>query len=320
MDLAGSCQYSNYHVNRVGFILFYGLDVSPALSTITATMPKEYKPLNAIPLSEALELLTQYAGPEARWWMEPRIELAHRNLKADLVIAEPGQPQVRRTLLSPAYPALIRRLTKQGESPLPLVHATDVEYENEALLAPLRKQGQQLRKQLPRLLNKMLRRQYLLEDAGLDTPAAREWRIQSEQLDKAANWEALRDMLNSVGPPSYLCHSSQLAPLVETAATAHTQILALLAGPYPGPANADRLNGAPNNDRRWYGDYVNSQVRRGWDPDNAYFLQEDYQEPSEEETSPSEEDAASPLHVTRDDIREELVEIRQQIDRLLERL
>jgi len=203
---------------------------------------------------------------------------------------------------------------------LPLAHASDVEYENEAQLAPLRKNGQQLRRQLPRLLNKMLRRRYLLEDAEVDTPAAREWRSRSEQLDNAANWEALRDMLNSVGPPSYICHSSQLAPLVEAAAIAHTQILTLLAGPYPGPANADRMNGAPHNDRRWYGDYVDSKVRRGWDPDNADFLPEDYREPSADELSPSEEESAGSLYVSRDDIREELMEIRQQIDRLLERL
>ena len=285
-------------------------------------MPTEPKPLNAIPLSEALELLSQHAAPEALWWMEPRIELAHRNLRADLVITRPGQPPVRRTLLAPAYPTLIRRLSRQAEQPLPLAHAPDVAYENEAQLAPLRKQGLQLRRQLPRLLNKMLRRQYLLEDAGLNTVAARDWCSHSEQLDKAAGWEALRDMLNAVGPPSYICHSSQLAPLVAAAAEAHTQIKALLAGPYPGPANADRLNGAPNNDRRWYGEYVDSKVGLGWDPDNAEFLHEDYRETSkrEEEQSSSEEESPSALYVSRDDIREELVEIRQQIDRLLERL
>lgn len=205
---------------------------------------------------------------------------------------------------------------------MPLAHALDVEYENEARLASLRKQGLPLRRQLPRLLNKMLRRQYLLEDGALDTPAVREWCSRSAQLDKAANWESLRDMLNSVGPPSYMCHSSQLAPLVTAAASAYTQIQALLAGPYPGPANADRLHGAPNNDRRWYGDYVNSKVGLGSDPDNAEFLHEDYREPgeSEDEPSPSEGESLGTLFVSRDDIREELVEIRQQIDRLLERL
>jgi len=288
-------------------------------------MPTEPKPLNAISLSEALELLAQHAAaPEALWWMEPRIELAHRKLKADLVIARPGRPLVRRTLLAPAYPTLIRRLTKPGERPLPLAHAPDVEYENETLLMPLRKQGLQLQRQLPRLLNKMLRRQYLLEDAGLTTPAARDWCRRSEQLDKAAGWEALRAMLHAVGPPSYVCHSSQLAPLVAAAATAYPQVQVLLAGPYPGPANADRLNGAPRNDRRWYGSYVNSRVRLSWDPDNAVFLPEDYREPidseSEEKHPASEAGDTEAPYVSRDDIREELVEIRQQIDRLLARL
>ena len=205
---------------------------------------------------------------------------------------------------------------------MPLAHASDIEYEDEVRLAALRKQGLPLRRQLPRLLNKMLRRQYLLEDGALDTPAVREWCSRSEQLDKAANWESLRDMLDSVGPPSYICHSSQLAPLVAAAATAHPQILALLAGPYPGPANADRLNGAPNNDRRWYGNYVDSKVGLGSDPDNAEFLHEDYRESDEkeDESSSGEEQSPGALYISRDDIREELVEIRQQIDRLLERL
>lgn len=253
--------------------------------------------------------------------MEPRIELSRRNLKTDLVIFGAGRELLRRTLLSPVYPALIRRLRQQAEQPLPLPHALDMEYEDEAQLALLSKQGLQLRRQLPRLLNKMLRRQYLLEDAKLATPAALEWRARSEQLDKAAGWEALRDMLNSTGSPSYYAHSSQLAPLVAAAAEAYTQVQALLAAPYPGPANADQLDGAPDQYRRWYGPYASSEVRLSWDPDNANFLSEDYRETEEEDEgiADDEESAAAP-YVSRDDIREELVEIRQQIDRLLARL
>ncbi|MCC2548527.1 hypothetical protein LJY25_18915 [Hymenobacter sp. BT175] len=292
-----------------------------SLLTVVAMIPADDKPLNAIFLPEALELLTQYAGSDATWWMEPRVELRRRNLKTDLVIARLGQTLVRRTLMSTAYPGLIRCLNRQTQQPLPLPHAPEVEYENEERLAPLRKQGLQLRRQLPPLLNKMLRRQYLLEDAGLTTAEARDWCTRSEQIDKAANWEALRDMLNAVGPPSYTCHSSQLAPLVASAAAAYPQIQALLAGPYPGPANADRLDGAPNDYRRWYGPYASSAVQFGWDPDNSPGLPDDYEEPEEgEEASLSEEAPPAELYVSRDDIREELVEMRQQIDRLLARL
>jgi hypothetical protein len=277
------------------------------------------KPLNAITLPDALELLAHYAGAETIWWMEPRIELPRRNLKSDLVIARLGQELARRTLLSTVYPLLIRRLTQQPEQPLPIPHAPDQEYENETRLAPLRKQGLFLTRKMTDLLNKMLRRQYLLEDAGLTTPAARAWHTQAKKLDATAGWLPLRAIVKSVGAPVYLYHSSQLAPLVEVAATAYQQIKDLLAAPYPGPAQPDKLDGAANEERRWYWKYANDGVHIGWDPDNSPGLPEDYREPREEEENHEEETAEEP-YVSRDDIREELVEIRQQIDRLLARL
>lgn len=251
--------------------------------------------------------------------MEPRIELPRRNLKTDLVIARPGQELARRTLLSTVYPLLIRRLTQQPEQPLPMPHAPDQEYENEAQLAPLRKQGLLLTRKLPDLLNKLLRRQYLLEDAGLATPTARAWHAHAQKLDATAGWLPLRAVVKSVGAPAYLYHSSQLAPLVETAAAAYQQIKDFLAAPYPGPAQPDKLDGAAGKERRWYWKYANDGTHIGWDPDNAPGLPEDYREPHEEEEEDHEEELKG-LYVSRDDIREELVEIRQQIDQLLTRL
>ncbi|RZJ94130.1 MAG: hypothetical protein EOO60_03705 [Hymenobacter sp.] len=279
-------------------------------------------PSRSLPFKEVLAMFTQYADSDAYWWMEPRTELRRKALKAEIVIYRQGQELERRTLLLTAYSRLIRRLTEQSEHPFSLSHASDLEYENEAQVASLRKQGIPLRRQLPRLLNKMLRRQYLLEDAGLTTSAAREWCTRSKQLDKAANWEALRDMLHLVGSPRYIFHSSQLAPLVAAAAEAYPQIQALLMGPYPGPGNADKLDGASKGYRRWYGEYVSSSVRVSWDPDNAVPLPDDYREVAEEAETPNhyEEDSAKACALSQDDIREELVEIRHQIDQLLARL
>jgi hypothetical protein len=275
------------------------------------------KPLNAITLPEALELLAYYANAEAIWWMEPRIELPRRNLKTDLVIARVEHELARRTLLSTVYPLFIRRLTQQPEQPFPIPHALDQVYEDETRLAPLRKQGLFLTKKLPDLLNKMLRRQYLLEDAGLATPAARTWHAQAQKLDATAGWLPLRAIIKSVGAPVYLYHSSQLASLVETAATAFQQIKDFLAAPYPGPAHPDKLDGAANGERRWYWKYANDGIRIGWDPDNSPGLPDDYRESPEEEEKDHEEEPVKGLYISRDDIREELVEIRQQIDRLL---
>jgi len=272
---------------------------------------------NAISQAQALELLASYAESGAVWWMEPRMDLLNRHLKTELVVSRPGQELMRRTLMSAAYPGLIRCLNQQAERPLPLPHAPDMEYENEALLAPLRKEARQLCKRLTFWLNKLLRRQYLLEDAGLSTPAAQSWHSYAVELEKEAGWEKLRRVSKNAGTPSYLYHSSQLVPLVQSAAAAYDKIQALLAAPYPGPAQPDKRNGTPTQKRRWYPRYVDHDIYIGWDPDNMPSLDDVATAPLPPLAGSDDRDMFPP---SRDDIREELVEIRDQINRLLARL
>lgn len=273
---------------------------------------------NAISLAQALELLASYSHTEALWWMEPRMDLLNRHLKTELVVCQHGQELMRRTLMSAAYPGLLRCLNRRAEQRLPLPHAPDIEYENEALLQPLRKEARQLCKRLSPLLNKMLRRQYLLEDAGLATPAAQSWHAYATELDKEAAWDKLRTVSKNAGAPSYLAHSSQLTPLVPVAAATYEKIQLLLAAPYPGPPHADKLDGSATRPRRWYPRYVDHGIRIGRDPDNTPSI--DDEELEEVQQSLAKKQSPAMLPVSRDDLREELVEIRDQIDRLLARL
>jgi len=291
-------------------------------------MPRKLTSPKQLSAKEAFALLAEYADAGAHWWLQSWIELEGRVHGAELIIARPGQELGRWPVHAMSIGRLIRQRVLGTAEALALPHVDDLSYEDEEQLAWLVKMGVRLRSELPGDLNRLVRRRYLLEDAGPLSAEAEAWCSEARAIEEAVNWDKLCEMLRLVGSMRYKYHSSQLAPYVVWAGLAETRVKTWLDKPYPGPANADRMIdvAVPRRDRRWYTD--NLYYRDGLVPcDPGPLFEEGLAQRvfrrgailASEQEEP-EPEAPVKRGLTKSEVRAQLLAMREQLDSLLEKL
>lgn len=276
-------------------------------------------------------MLESFSGTAAVWWMQVSSRKDDRVRQAQLVVAILGQPLQHWPLHTMTFGAVVQRLHEPGEPPYSITHASGLQYLDHKGMRALIAEAKRLRREMPEVLNQLLRRQYLLEDAPPHTAEATAWLATARELTDTEPWSRMCQMLRVAGPTQYKVHDSQLAPLVAAITARQAAVEDFVKQPYPGPVHNAQTRAASKPGRRWYTD--NEYWRDGLfdgnsDPGPLYnelyqvgstgWTNQpiNYAEPAAEDDESREEEA--PL--TRRELRVELLALRSQLDALLERL
>jgi hypothetical protein len=310
------------------------------------------QPLNTQRVTETLE---QFAGSAAVWWLQSWLQTDGRGqVQAELVVAQDGQELGRWPVHLMTYGGVIRRLTHQPEDYYAIPLAPGMDYDKPTVTDALKAEARQLLRELCPPLNSLLRCRHLLEDGGgLDEVATKSWLLRSKEVERLSEWANLWKVLLEVGNPHYRAHYSYLAEIVERGRLGHAALKAFLADfPLASLSTADPKAVAATSvarrrtsKRYWYtcityfpggqmvgySDPGNSEENVFDDGTGPYVRARltinqiqpfyDTEAPEEDAYGPEEQQMQeTPRELPYDELREELLQIRQLVDKLLERI
>lgn len=277
--------------------------------------------------AQVADVLAQ-THPTGRWWLVVWYELNGQqnwSRRAQFEVQEAGTP-LRTWFIHPTtYSSLVNQLSKGVQFSVP--HLEDYQYDDYEAIEERKLQATKLWHRGSGVVQQVLDGLYRLDDTpGIPLVEAWAWQQEAEALLKRLHWSEFLSLWRRTGPGNFEKHSQQLVDATQQASSVLEEIRHFLDKPAPnvvvdwkGQVTFGDGRGYPNRISYHYCAEEDSWLR-GPSPDVYTYnvAQQRMEREMEDEYFRSQVTRHNPA--ARVSIREKLLNIRSQIDEVLEQL